>query len=768
MTEAYKQTEGEPQIIRRAKALANALDNITIFIEDGELIVGNTASKPMGLEIAFWDGTWIAHELDGLKQEQFELSNKDEAEIKDLAEYWRGKTCSDRAQMLFNEEKMWPFVESGMLLAPWKRGEYGWGGGIAASGMGLSQIIGILAVDYEKVLNTGLRKLIEDAEEELKNIRITDESSVKKAYYLKAVIIALSAVIRFAKRFGVLAEERALKEKDPTQKKDLIKIAEICQWVPENPARSFHEAIQAVWFIFLMLNPSVTVGFGRMDQYLNPFYKKDAEEGRITQEEAVELLQCLRIKDMQLLFTSGRSHREKWAGMAKWHNCIIGGQTPDGEDATNELSYLILEAAKRCPTPHHTITVRVHDKTPETLMLRAQELVRSGIGMPAFIGDKAYIEYLLDNGVPLKWARDYIVAGCLEANLTKGRSRSLPVMMFIVPRILELTLNNGADPRTDKQVGPKTGKAEEFKSFDDLMRALKAQLTYFSQLIAEFNNILLKAWSDLLPDPVCSALMFDGIKVGRDYLDRTFPFENGASLNVVGMINTVDSLAALKKLVFEDGKITMDQLKDALAADWKGYEDIRKMCLAAPKYGNDDDYADSIAKDLYQFWADRAVTFDTYLGGKHKPSAVSISAQWPGGAGTGATPDGRYAGECLADGSMSPMRGRDRNGPTAVIKSASKIDQVPYQSTLMNIKFHPSALESQEDLRKLGDLTKTYFSLGGKHVQFNVVNRETLLEAQEHPEDYSDLVVRVAGYSAYFVKLSKPMQDEIIGRTEHH
>jgi len=768
LTESFKQTEGEPQIIRRAKALANTLDKISIFIEDGELIVGNASSRPMGLEIDYDYGIWSQEEIDSIKQEGYTISVEDESAIISMNEYWKARTLVGRSGEMFDEDRLWPFKQSGVALPPWKSREEGSGGGYAQGGMGLGPGFYLFGVDFAKVLNEGLSKIVKDAEAELKNVRFTSTDAFKKADFLKSVVIANEAIIHFANRFAGLAAEMAAKEKDPTRKKELERIAETCRRVPANPARTFYEAIQSFWFTFLLINPSTTAAAGRFDQYMYPFYKKDKEGGRITDEEVLELLQCLRIKDMQINRTSGRFNRQKNAGIAKWHNFTIGGVTPEGKDATNELSYLILEAALRCQTPHHTITVRVHEETPEPLMLKALEVVRTGIGMPAFIGDKSYIEYLLSEGVPLETARDYIMTGCLDVNIV-GQSRIGAYDMFIVPLVFDIFMHNGIDPNTGKQVGLKTGDPESFESFDDVMQAFKKQLAHFMSMAAEGNNIHLRVNAELFPDPFRSSLMIDAIEEGKDILDRTLPLENAAVLNAVGMINVADSLASIKKLVFDDKKVTMKELKSALAADWQGdrYQEIRRMCLAAPKYGNDDSYVDSIARELYRFWADTAVTFDTIFGGKNKPTGISISAQWPGGALTGATPDGRYAGECLADGTMSPMRGRDTHGPTAVIRSAVKIDQAPYQATLLNMKFHPSALQTTEDLKKLADLIKIYFSLGGKHIQFNVVSKETLIEAQEHPEDYRDLVVRVAGYSAYFVQLGKVIQDEIIARTEY-
>jgi formate C-acetyltransferase len=658
----------------------------------------------------------------------------------------------------------------GVDLPPWKgKREEDGGGGLAGGGFSVIPEHGsiLVAPDYSRVLNEGLDSIIWEAEDELKNTKLLSDEAIDKSDFLRASIIANNAVIRFSGRFADLATEMSTFESDPMRKVELKRIVANCRRVPANPARTFYEALQSLWFIFLVLNPNNVLSFGRFDQYMYPFYKRDIDRGVLSREETLELLECLRIKNMQILTTGGRGQREKWSGLAKWHNMIIGGQTPEGEDATNELSYLILEAAEDCPTPHHTITARVHEKTPETFMLKSLEVVRTGIGMPAFVGDKGHIEFLLSYGIPIKLARDYTLAGCLDVNLT-GRSRNCAYPMFIVPRVFDIFIHNGIDPHTGKQVGPKTGNLEDFKSFDELMTAFKKELTYFMERHAENMNIYWRTYAELYPQPVLSSLMVDGIKAGKDLLNHRLLLENAAILNAVGMINVTDSLAAIKKLVYDEKKFDMKQLQAALEANWQGngYALMRKMFLGAPKYGNDDDYVDSIASDLYCFWAETAVTMGTRFGAHYVPSAISISAQWPGGEETGATPDGRFAGECLADGTMSAMRGMDTRGPTALIKSAIKIDQVPISTTLMNMKFHPSALKTTDDLKKLTALIKTYFSLGGKHIQFNVVSKETLLDAQQHPENYHDLIVRVAGYSAYFVQLGKVVQDEVIKRTQ--
>lgn len=770
VVESLRKTEGELQILRRAKATAHYLDNRTIFIEDDELIVGNIAAKPMGMEAGTMGPTWPREDMQSLRSAGLTLTDEDERLLRSLDDFWAGKgrTLDERQGLYYDDERLWPFIRSGILCPPWKAKTEGRGQGTAGVGWGLGLAYTLIVVDFAKALNEGLNKIIAEAQAELRRLRYFSADDIKKRDFLEAVVISLSAIIRIAARFGDLAEQMAASEDDVRRKNELIRIAEACRRVPGHPARTFREAMQSFWFIWLMVLGGASAA-GRFDQYMFPFYQKDIEQGRITDPEVLELLECLRIKVMQYNYVGGgKMQREKWAGMARWNNWVIGGVTPEGEDATNALSYLILEAARECRTPHHTITVRVHEKTPEALMQKALEVVKLGLGLPAFIGDKSYIDYLTGHGVALKDARDYAISGCLDVNLA-GKSRTSAIGMFIVPRVFEIFMNNGFDPLLNMQLGPATGKFEEFESFEAFMSAFKIQLKHFMGLAAEEHNLLLQAHTQLFPDAVHSALMDDAVQVGRDVLDRVMPFENGSVLNMVGMINVADSMAALKKLVFDEQKISLSELKAALDANWEGeaHSRIRKMCLAAPKYGNGDSYVDAIAAELFQFWADTAASFPTSWGGMTKPNGISITAHAPGGSLTGATPDGRFAGETLADGSLSPAQGKDTLGPTAVLRSAMAINQQPFQATLLNMKFDPSAFKTQDDLRKLSILMRTYFSQGGKHVQFNVVDRDILLDSQKRPEIHRDLIVRVAGYSAYFVCLGKPVQDEIIKRTEY-
>ncbi|MBT7957247.1 MAG: formate C-acetyltransferase [Rhodospirillaceae bacterium] len=765
--DSFRQSAGEPEILRRAKATAHYLDNKTIFIDDDELIVGNPASKRNGLEAGAMGPTWSAEEFDHLRRDGYEISPADEAKLREQDDYWtgQGRTLYERLGSYFDDDRLWPFIQSGIMLPPWKKKNEGRGHGLAEGSWGLGLGLSLIVVDFEKVLTDGLESIITAAELELQNLHFESTADVDKADFLKSVIIVHQSLIRIANRFADLAEDMAAQEGDLERRLELEQIAETCRRVPAQPARNFPEAMQSFWFIWLTIASGTAAG-GRFDQFMYPFYQSDREAGEFSDDQAVELLACLRAKVMQVnTVWGGKEQRKKWAGRAKWNNWVIGGVDCDGNDATNALTYLMLDAVKVCPTPHHTVTLRVHDNTPDGLMQKALEVVRLGVGMPAFVSDDSYIAYLTGNGVALEEARDYALGGCLDANLP-GKSRTNATGMFIVPLVFEITLNNGVEPRTGQQLGPVTGNFEDFETFEDLVAAFKTQLAHFMGLAAEEHNLLLKVQRETFPDAVHSSLMADAITIGKDALDRTMPFENGSALNPVGMINVADSLAAIKELIFNDGPVSKAELRAALLADWSGYEDLRQQCAAVPKFGNGDPVVDALAGELYEFWASTAETFTTIYGGTVKASGISITSYGPGGALTGATPDGRRAGEALADGSVSAAQGRDTNGPTALIRSAMTIDQTAYQSTLFNVKFHPSALQSRTDRGKVADLIKVYFKNGGKHLQFNVVDRETLLDAQQHPENHRDLIVRVAGYSAYFTQLTPVIQNEIISRNE--
>lgn len=768
-TEVFRQTEGEPEILRRAKALAHYLDRRTIFIEEDELIVGNLASKPGGIEADAWGPSWPREELDELKERLLELSEEDEAVLRELDDYWRdrGRTIYERVGLLYDDERLWPFIRSGVLLPPWVDKREGRGHGRAGGGWGLPHFQILFVPDFRMVLERGLLELIAEAREELGALRYTSAHAVRKGYYLQAVIIALEAVVRHARRFSELAGQLAKAEIREERRRELQKIAEICERVPAYPASTFWEALQGYWFLWATLASGVAAG-GRVDQLFGPYYERDAAQGQLTRDQALELLSCLRLKVAEAHYLGGnRAQRAKWAGLARWNNWVIGGVKTDGTDATNEVTYLVLDAVRQCPVPHPTITLRVHEGTPRPLLLEALDVVKLGLGMPAFVGDPAYIAYLARHGVPEETARDYALGGCLDAQIP-GKSRTCAAGLFVVPKALELALNNGVDPRTGWQLGPRTGAPGELgRSFERVLDAFRTQLRALVSLAAEEHNILLEALKEMSPDPVASALMDDGIRAGCDILERRMPFENGSVLNPVGMINVVNALSALRRVVFEEKKVSLAELLEALRRNWGGYEEVRRECERGPRYGNGDEAADELARQLYGWWVEAVEACQSAYGDRMKPSGISITAYAPGGEVTGPTPDGRRAGENLVNGTLSAGDGDERDGITGLLRSAMKVDQVPFQSTLLNCKLHPTALARESDCDKLAALIKTYFRRGGKHIQFNVVTREMLLEAQRRPELYRDLVVRVAGYSAYFVQLPRRIQDDIIRRTEH-
>ena len=763
--EKYK---NEAVILQRARCLEGTATRMPIAIADDELSVGIGASKPMGLEIDPDYGIWSADEIESLKKDGFTIDPQDEVDLQRLNETFHPKTQMEEiGKILYDTERLNNFMRSGVVLPPWKPNRAGVGGGYAQSGPGLGPALTLLCVDYKKPLYQGFNAMIKEAEEEIEKLRYLSGDAIDRYRYYQAVIISLKAVITLAERYSKLAAEMAEKETDPKRRAELLQISETCAWVPANPARTFREAMQSFWFVFLMMNPCTTLPGGRFDQFMYPFYKADLEAGRITREEATELLCLLRLKDMEMNRTSGSNLRKKNAGMAKWHNFTIGGvDAVTGEDATNDLTYILLDAIEITNTPHHTVTLRVHKGTPMPLMVRAMQVVRLGLGMPAFIGDDSYIKTFTLRGMPIEDAREYVMSGCLDANLP-GKSRTPSVPMTVLPLIFDIFRHRGMDVTTGLKAGKDCGDFTEFKSYEELWNAWKEELVYCLNLVGEQGNIKMRIQAEMVPDPLRSAMMFEGIKSGKDMLSRRLPFENCCVMNPIGMVNLGDSFAAIKKLVFEDKKYTLRQLADALDANWQGYEEMQRDFKKAPKFGNNDDYVDRIVADCYKLFVDIVETVPNVFGGHHIPTGISITSHQPGGALTGATPDGRFAKQILADGTMSPMQGNDVSGPLAVIQSAMKVDQDPFQATLLNMKFSPTALKTDEDLEKLANMTKIYLTHGGKHVQFNVVDRETLRRAQAEPEKNRDLVVRVAGYSTYFIKLSTDMQNEVINRSEH-
>lgn len=773
--ESLEKTGGESMLLRRSKLHANILDNITIFIEPEDLLCGSGASKPFGLEMQYEYGVWTKDEVESLKSEIYTISPEDEEELYQLNERFAGNTANsnlveEMGKSLGMNERLWPFMKSGTILPPWKDRKGGSGGGFAMSGYGLGPGFSLVAVDYAKILNEGAKGIIEEAKAMLADIHYEEPDIIEKRDFWEGVIIVFEAWVRFANRYADLAEKMAAEEKDSKRAAELLEMARICRKVPYEPAETFREALQSFWFTFLMCCPSPTTSAGRFDQYMYPFYKKDIEEGRITDEEVLELLEILRIKNMKLNRVSGKANRTKNAGMAKWYNWTIGGVDKDGNDATNELSYLLLDAAIDTHVPHHTVTVRVHKGTPKKLMIKALECVRSGVGMPAFVGDESYINFFTnqseENRLTVEEARDWCCTGCVDGNV-QAVTRTQVACFFIIPQAMDIALHNGFCRYTKEMVGKEVGDVTKMATYEEIEAAVFDEIRYLMRMANERINVEMIAERSLFPDVFRSSLMQDGVKVGKDMYNRRFKFENGAVLGAVGAVNAGNGLYAMKKLIFEQKKYTMQQLMDALDADWVGYDEMRRDFKSQAKYGNNNPEVDAFIARLYDLHADTCLHLPCVYGDSLKPNAISISAHQPGGMVTGATPDGRKGGEILADASLSPDHGTDTNGPIAVFQSAMRVNQDPYQGTLMNMKFHPSTMKTTEDLEKLGSMIQTYLTNGGKHVQFNIVDREEMVDAKTHPEDHTELIVRVAGYSAYFTRLTPGIQDEVIERMSH-
>jgi len=766
--ETYKKMNGEPLVKCRARAIYNILTKIPIYIDEDDLLAGNGASCPGGLEIDSANGIWDEYEIGELRKDGYTFNPEDEEPLYEMNKNYTPYSLNDGvAEVLSEDSFLMPFLHSGMGMVKWSSLERGRQimQCSAQGGLNLTPAQAMVCLDYETALNKGLEKMIEECNESLEKIRFDATKDYDRYIYIRSMKICLEGIIAYAGRFSELAARMAEKEKNENRRRELQRMSEICRNVPAKPAQNFREALQMYWFLFLTVAcPNSVLGMGRLDQILYPYYEKDIKAGNITDEEVLELMEILRIKDYQLGIVQSKDNRNDSNGEAKWHNIVIGGVKADGTDAVNALSYLILKALKNTKTLHPTVTIRVAESTPDALLKLGLECVREGCSMPAFIGDKSYIEYLRANNVSLEDARNYVVAGCIDVVLP-GRSRILTACMFITTMCLDVFMNHGINRNNGERMGHDCGDLDQWDSYEAFESAFKKEFKYFVSLMAQYSNLMICSMQRFFPEPAKTAFMYRGIEDGTDYQEKKMPFENGGIICPVGIVNLGNSLMVIKKLVYEQKKVKLSELKQAMDANWEGCEDLHKQCLAVEKYGNDIEEVDHIVADIYDFFAKACIDMPCATGTVYRPSAVSIFGHAPGGALTGATPDGRMAGETLADAGASPMRGQDVNGPLALIRSALKIPHNKYQGVLFNMKFHPDTLKEDADLMKLAAVIRTYFNYGGKHIQFNIVDAETLIDAQKHPERHRDLMVRVAGYSAYYVQLTKRLQNEILERT---
>ena len=802
ITESYKETEGEPIITRRAKAFAHILHNIPIIIRDNELIVGSSTIAPRGCQtFPEFSYEWLEAELDTVATrtaDPFEIAEETKAELKEADKYWKGKTTSELATSYMAPEAIKAIEHN--IFTP---GNYFYNG------------VGHVTVKYWEVLETGFEGIMEKAQKELDGCSVGDGNYARKSHFLEAVILSCKAVIDYAGRYAKLAQEMAAQTSDPVRKQELFVIAENCSRVPAKGAQNFYEACQSFWFVQQLLqmeSSGHSISPGRFDQYMYPYYKKDMEAGTITREFAQELMDCIWVKLNDLNKCRDAASAEGFAGYSLFQNLIAGGQNKEGEDVTNDLSVMCIQASMHVHLPAPSLSVRVWNGSPHEFLIKAAELTRTGIGLPAYYNDEVIIPALQNRGLSLEDAREYNIIGCVEPQKAGKTEGWHDAAFFNMCSPLELVFSNGMDK--GEMVGIPTGDVTQMKTFDEFFDAYKKQMEYCISLLVNADNAIDVAHAERCPLPFLSCMIDDCLKEGKSVQ------EGGAVYNFTGpqgfgIANMADGLFAIRKLVYEDKKVSMKELKEALAWNYdKGldaqsagdmtemimkamqkagrnvdastaegllktfmgmkpgeqktqrFKEIHDMIDEVPKFGNDIPEVDYFAREVAYTYSKPLQKYNNPRGGKFQAGLYPVSANVPLGGQTGATPDGRYAHTPVADG-VSPSAGKDVKGPTAAATSVSRLDHfIVSNGTLFNQKFHPSALSGREGLEKFVALIRGYFDQKGMHMQFNVVDRQTLLDAQEHPEKYKHLVVRVAGYSALFTTLSRSLQDDIIRRTE--
>jgi formate C-acetyltransferase len=742
--------------VKRALAFKHVLENKQIFIAEGELIVGERGAAPKAVSTYPEICCHTLHDLDvldGRKATPYAVDKKTKDVYRQkIIPFWKGKSIRD---IIF--DKMSP---------EWKAA---YSAGVFTEFLE-QRAPGHTALD-DRIYSKGLLDFIEDTKKNTGNLDFLDDpDAYKKMEELSGMEIAAHALIRYAERHAEKAKQMLDKEKDPKRRKELKKIAEVCARVPAHAPRDFWEALQHYWFIHLgvitELNPWDALNPGRIDQHLYPFYKKGLSDGSLSKEEAAELLQLFWVK------FNNQPAPPKVSVTAEESNTYtdfalinLGGVRADGSDGVNELSYLILDVIEEMRIIQPSSMVQVSRKTPDAFLERALKIIRTGFGQPSVFNADEIVMELLRQGKTLEDARNGGSSGCVETGAF-GKESYILTGYFNLVKVLEITLNNGVDPRTGNKIGIKTGDPNEFGSFEELFAAFRKQLEYFVNVKIRGNNLIERLYAEILPVPFLSLLIGDCISKGKDYNDGGARY-NTNYVQGVGLGTVTDSLTAIKYQVYDEKQVTLSALLDALKADFKGHENLRQRLLnKTPKYGNDDEYADTVMRSVFEAYFATIDDRPNTKGGKYRINLLPTTVHVYFGKMVGATADGRKAQEPLSEG-VSPVQGADRKGPTAVIKSVSKIDHVRTGGTLLNQKLAPKLLEDDVGLDKLASLIRTYFRLDGHHIQFNVVNAETLREAQKHPEKYGDLLVRVAGYSDYFVNLSTELQNEIIKRTEH-
>lgn len=765
-TLAYKENLNQPRVMVRAKMLEKVLDNMSIYIEDKSLLAGNQATKNRNAPI-FPEYTmeFVMNELDQFEKRDgdiFYITEKTKEQLREIAPFWQNNNLRARGEALLPEEVR-VFMETGV---------FGMEGKLNAGDAHL-------AVNYERILKDGLRGYEKRVKEYKATLDLTNPDNVDKYCFYNAVLIVLKAVRNFANRYSVLAKDLAEKELNQERKNELLEISRICSKVPYEPAETFKEAVQSVWFIQLILqieSNGHSLSYGRFDQYMYPYYDRDIKNGTIKESEALELLTCLWIKTLTINKVRSQAHTLSSAGSPMYQNVTIAGQTTDKKDAVNDLSFLVLKSVAQTRLTQPNLTVRYHKNINKRFLDECVEVMRLGFGMPALNNDEIIIPSFMDWQVKEEDAYNYSAIGCVETAVPGKWGYRCTGMSYInFPRMLLCTMNNGVDLTSNKRFTKGYGYFTEMESYEELLKAWDKTIREITRYSVIVENVIDKASERDVPDILCSALTDDCIARGKTIKEGGAVYDFISGLQV-GIANMADCLAAIKKLVYEEKKITRQELWDAILDDFSSPENkkIQEMLIReAPKYGNDDDYVDQLIVEAYDSYIEEIEKYPNTrynrgpIGGIRYAGTSSISANVGQGMSTMATPDGRNAFEPLAEG-CSPAHNSDKNGPTAVFKSVSKLRTNKITGgVLLNQKMTPQMLSTEENRQKLELLIKTFFNrLHGYHVQYNIVSKETLIDAQKHPEKHKDLIVRVAGYSAFFNVLSKKTQDDIIGRTE--
>lgn len=765
-TLAYKENLNQPRVMVRAKMLEKVLDNMSIYIEDKSLLAGNQATKNRNAPI-FPEYTmeFVMNELDQFEKRDgdiFYITEKTKEQLREIAPFWQNNNLRARGEALLPEEVR-VFMETGV---------FGMEGKLNAGDAHL-------AVNYERILKDGLRGYEKRVKEYKATLDLTNPDNIDKYCFYNAVLIVLKAVRNFANRYSVLAKDLAEKELNQERKIELLEISRICSKVPYEPAETFKEAVQSVWFIQLILqieSNGHSLSYGRFDQYMYPYYDRDIKNGTIKESEALELLTCLWIKTLTINKVRSQAHTLSSAGSPMYQNVTIAGQTTDKKDAVNDLSFLVLKSVAQTRLTQPNLTVRYHKNINKQFLDECVEVMRLGFGMPALNNDEIIIPSFIDWGVKEEDAYNYSAIGCVETAVPGKWGYRCTGMSYInFPRMLLCTMNNGVDLTSNKRFTKGYGYFTEMESYEELLKAWDKTVREITRYSVIVENAIDKASERDVPDVLCSALTDDCIARGKTIKEGGAVYDFISGLQV-GIANMADCLAAIKKLVYEEKKITRQELWDAILDDFSSPENkkIQEMLICeAPKYGNDDDYVDQLIVEAYDSYIDEIEKYPNTrynrgpIGGIRYAGTSSISANVGQGMSTMATPDGRNAFEPLAEG-CSPAHNSDKNGPTAVFKSVSKLRTNKITGgVLLNQKMTPQMLSTEENRQKLELLIQTFFNrLHGYHVQYNIVSKETLIDAQKHPEKHKDLIVRVAGYSAFFNVLSKKTQDDIIGRTE--